>query len=101
MNRHPDAAMPLFELAEDEIGRRVDVAGRRVFRIEEPSDDEAYGRAFGMLRLELADRVRIVGRSARRTAEEIQDRRVVEAARPTLKADRRDRVVSELASRRQ
>src|ERR1700693_1990828 len=54
-----------------------------------------------MLSLELGDRVRIIRRRAGRTAEKIQDRRVVETARPALKSDYRDRVVGELARRRQ
>src|SRR6185437_16464130 len=99
VNRRPDAADILFELAEQEIGRWVDVAGRSVFRIEEPCDDQADCGAFGMPRFELADRIRVVRRSARRATEEIHDRRVVEAARSALKADRRDRVVRELARR--
>src|SRR5579863_9717496 len=99
VNRRPDAADILFELAEHEIGRWVDVAGRSVFRIEEPCDDKADRRAFGMLRLELADRIRVVRRSARRATEEIHDRGVVEIVRSALKADRRDRVVCELPGR--
>src|SRR5579862_8055611 len=97
MNRRPHAAIPLLEPAKDEIGRWVDVAGRSIFRIEEPRDDQADRRALRMLRLELADRIRVVGRSAGRTAKKIEDRRIVEAGRSTLKSDRRDRVVGELA----
>ena len=49
--------VPLLKLAENEVGRRIDVTSRGIDRVEEPGDNKADRFAFRVIDLELINRI--------------------------------------------